>query len=232
MLVITLIWKKQTLWKSVPMVVWHVRLGSTTNCRIGNPVQNVQWIRLIPTMLPICRQIAWHVPRTLLRRQVLTNCGIVFVMLGFPETPAKSAQNASLDFLEVTFLNIFVQHANLIPTMWTMRQILMNIARPATVTKCQEVDLEENWNASVNQDSSQRYTRQALSGRVHPVPSAAFLNLSTPPSVRYAPWGLFQTQVPPQVPTLVPSVRMEAMLYWPDDQGVQNVVLERGKTCD
>jgi hypothetical protein len=153
-------------------------------------------------------------------------------MLDFLETPAKSAQNVSLVFLEVTFLNIFVQPANLIPTMWTMRQILMTIARPATVTKCQELDLEENCNASVNQDYSQRYMRQALSGRVHPVPSAAFLNLSTPPSVLYVPWGRFQTQLPPPVPTLVPSVRMEAMLYWPDDQSVQNVVRERGKTCD
>ena len=65
-----------------------------------------------------------------------------------------------------------------------------------------------------------------------PQPSAAFPKISTPLNVLCAPSGHFQTQLPPQVPTLVPSVRTEATLYWPDDQSVQNAGPEHGKTCD
>ena len=80
----------------------------------------------------------------------------------------KHAQHANQVLITITSKAIFASRVPLVPTMWTLRQILMNIVSPVQPTPAALQDLEANETVSVTQDSFPRCSTPHSTHRTHP----------------------------------------------------------------
>lgn len=139
-----------------------------------------------------------------------------------PEILVKHVQLVNLALITITSKAIFAYRVPLVPTMWTLRQILMNIVSPVQPTPAALQDLEANETVSVTQDS---FPRCNTPHSTQPTPQTPAILVHTPTTnVQHVPRARTMPMSMPQSVTCVPPVN--SLQIW---QPPQKVLVQRAQ---